>query len=158
MMSKTCVCVGWVGMIAVSLGAAASPVGLPNSFLTPGATRKVSKEQICAPGFAASIKPVKDSLKEEAFGRYGVRLDASKGEVLDHLVPVELGGSDDLENLWPQPASGEWSATQKDALEQKLHAMVCDGTLTLKQAQAAIRKDWTQAYTQYVTGSALKAQ
>jgi hypothetical protein len=156
-MRKTCVCVGLMGVVTMSL-AAASPVGLPSSFLTPGAVRKVTKEQICAADFAASVKPVKDSLKEEAFARYGVRLAGSKGEVLDHLVPVELGGSDDVENLWPQPAAGEWNASQKDALEQKLHAMVCDGTITLKQAQTAIRKDWTQAYTQYVAGGAMKAQ
>ena len=28
--------------------------------------------------------------------------------------------------------------------------MVCDGTLTVKQAQSAIKKNWVQAYQQYV--------
>ena len=36
-----------------------------------------------------------------------------------------------IENLWPEPARGEWNASQKDALEQKLNAMVCDGTIPL---------------------------
>jgi hypothetical protein len=157
-MGKTGVCVVLMGAATIALTAATSQVGLPSNSLTPGATRKVTKEQICAPEYVASIKPVKDSLKEEAFARYGVRLEGSTGEVLDHLVPVELGGSDDLENLWPQPARGEWNATQKDALEQKLRGMVCDGTITLKQAQTAIRKDWVQAYTQYVTGGATRGQ
>jgi hypothetical protein len=29
---------------------------------------------------------------------------------LDHLIPLELGGSNDLRNLWPQPFEGEWNA------------------------------------------------
>ena len=79
---------------------------LPSSFLTPGDAKKVSKEQICAPDYLASIKPTKDSIKEEAFSRYGLRDGKSSTEVLDHLIPVELGGTDSVENLWPEPAKG----------------------------------------------------
>ena len=74
----------------------------------------------------------------------------SKTEVLDHLIPVSLGGTDSVENLWPEPEKGDWNATQKDALEHKLLTMVCDGTLTVKQAQTAIKKNWVAAYQQYV--------
>ena len=48
-----------------------------------------------------------------------------------------------------------WNATQKDALEQKLMTMVCDGTLTVKQAQTAIKKNLVQAYQQYVGTGAI---
>ena len=82
----------------------------------------MTKEQICAPGYAASVKATKESTRVEAFSRYGLRDGKSMTEVLDHLIPVELGGTDDVENLWPEPAKGEWSAAQKDALEQKLLA------------------------------------
>jgi hypothetical protein len=135
---------------AVTVSADNGQAGLPSSFLTPGDSRKVTKEQICTPGYLASIKPTKTSMKEEAFSRYGLRDGQSKTDVLDHLIPVELGGTDSVENLWPEPARGDWNATQKDALEQKLVTMVCDGTLTVKQAQAAIKKNWVQAYQQYV--------
>jgi hypothetical protein len=155
---RTSVVLGFIGAVAITVGADAQQSGLPNNFLTPGDTKKVSKEQICSSDFAAKMKPTKDSVKEEAFERYGLRAGQFAGDVLDHLVPVELGGSDQLENLWPQPVKGEWNATQKDALEQKLHAMVCDGTMELKTAQAAIRKNWVAAYTQYVAGGAVKAQ
>jgi hypothetical protein len=144
-----------VGAVAISV-AADSQTGLPNSFLTPGDAKKVTKEQICAPDYMAKLKATKESTKEEAFERYGLRATNAPGDVLDHLVPVELGGSDDLENLWPQPAKGEWNAAQKDALEQKLHAMVCNGSITLKQAQTAIKKNWVAAYTQYVGAGAVK--
>ena len=155
---KMGVVLGFIGAAAITVAADSQQSGLPNNFLTPGDTKKVTKEQICAPDYAAKLKPTKDSMKEEAFERYGLRSGQFAGDVLDHLVPVELGGTDQLENLWPQPAKGEWNATQKDALEQKLHAMVCDGTIDLKQAQSAIRKNWVAAYTQYVGSAAVKAQ
>ena len=157
-MLKMGVMFGLIGAAAISLAADTQQSGLPNSFLTPGNTKKVTKEQICAADYAATMKPLSESKKNEAFGRYGVRPDRSGGDILDHLVPVELGGSDDLENLWPQPAQGEWNAAKKDAVEQKLHAMVCEGTISLKDAQSAIRKNWVQAYTQYVAGTAAHGQ
>jgi len=35
-------------------------------------------------------------------------------------------------------------------LETKLKRMVCDGKITLKQAQQAIAKNWIAAYEKYV--------
>ena len=115
----TGVMLGFLGAAAMTVAAGAQQSGLPNNFLTPGDTKKVSKEQICSPDFSAKVKPTKDSIKEEAFERYGLRSGQFAEDVLDHLVPVELGGSDQLENLWPQSVKGEWNASQKDALEQK---------------------------------------
>jgi hypothetical protein len=149
-MLKMGIIVGFVGAAVISVAADTPQAGLPNSFLTPGNTNKVTKEQVCAADFTSTVKPIKDSMKEEAFGRYGLRVERAEGDVLDYLVPPELGGSNDIENLWPEPVRGEWSAARKDALEQKLHSMVCDGTLTLKQAQTALKKNWVAAYTQYV--------
>jgi hypothetical protein len=158
-MRTTAFAIALIGAATMTLAAAPDngQTGLPSSFLTPGDARKVTKEQICAPGYAASIKATKESTKEEAFSRYGLRDGKSTTEILDHLIPVELGGTDNVENLWPEPAKGEWSAAQKDALEQKLLGLVCDGTLTVKQAQSAIKKNWVQAYTQYVGAAATRA-
>ena len=109
-----------MGPATISLAAATSQVGLPSNSLTPGATKKVTKEQVCAPDYVASLKPVKESLKEEAFARYGVRLEASTSEVLDHLVPVELGGSDGLDNLWPEPARGRSNTGAVDGVARNV--------------------------------------
>jgi hypothetical protein len=157
-MKTMAVVVGLIGAGTIALMADIGQAGLPSPFLTPGDARKVTKEQICAPGYAASIKPTKDSTKEDAFSRYGLRDGASTTDVLDHLIPVELGGTDSLDNLWPEPARGEWNATQKDALEQKLLSMVCDGSMSVKQAQTAIKKNWVQAYQQYVGAATAKGQ
>jgi hypothetical protein len=61
----------------------------------------------------------------------------------DHLVPLELGGAtNDPRNLWPQPGA---SPNPKDAVEDELRAAVCDGRLSLAQAQRAIAHDWVSA-------------
>jgi hypothetical protein len=66
----------------------------------------------------------------------------------DHDVSIEIGGAlDDIHNLWPQPLD---QAKVKDTLENKLHTLVCNGSIPLATAQQAIVGDWTLAYTTYV--------
>ena len=53
----------------------------------------------------------------------------------DHLVSLELGGAPrSTRNLWPQP----WSQARRDdnGIEANLHRQLCDGAVTLRQAQA----------------------
>lgn len=69
----------------------------------------------------------------------------------DHLISLELGGHPrSPDNLWPEPWFGPWNAHIKDVLETKLKNMVCNGDLTLAEAQQAIRTDWIAAYKKYV--------
>jgi hypothetical protein len=82
------------------------------------------------------------------YNRYGVKHDRATCE-LDHLVPLELGGADSLDNIWPQ--CGPFGATgmavyfkQKDKVEDYLTTMVKTGKMPLREAQAGIAKDWTQ--------------
>jgi hypothetical protein len=117
----------------------------PSTYKTPGATAKVKMEQLCAPDFAQSVKPVSDWQRTQALERYGLRADGFSGE-LDHLVPVSLGGSNDPDNLWPFHASGAFTLEAKQALASKLQGMVCARKLSLKDAQDAFRKDWTLSY------------
>ena len=77
---------------------------------------------------------------------------------LDHLISLELGGADSLENIWPQcgPANvvlRERYFKQKDAVENYLAKQVHEGLMALKDAQEGIAKDWTQ-YLEAVTGHA----
>jgi len=67
------------------------------------------------------------------------------------LVPLELGGSNSVKNLWPQSyLTSPWNARVKDRLEARLHALVCSGKLDLKTAQRAIASNWIEAYQRYV--------
>lgn len=127
---------------------------LPNGFSTPGATTKASAKQICAADFDASVKPVAQWQRNAALEKYGVRPESFSGE-LDHLVPVSLGGSNEPENLWPMHPAGDMTPAAKARLAERLKTMVCDGKMTLKDAQNAFKKDWTKAYKQYA--SALNA-
>jgi hypothetical protein len=62
-------------------------------------------------------------------------------------IPLELGGSNELANLWPEPATPTPGFHQKDCVENYLHAQVCtDKTMTLAQAQRAITTDWLDVY------------
>ncbi len=66
----------------------------------------------------------------------------------DHLVSLELGGArNDPRNLWPEPGA---SPNHKDALENRLHARICDGTMKLAAVQRMIASDWVTAYHRYV--------
>ena len=76
---------------------------------------------------------------------------------LDHLVPLEIGGADVMENLWPEPRrclAGEWDDTRKDQLERRLAILICAGQLDVREAQKAIAEDWAAAYEQFVGASA----
>jgi hypothetical protein len=68
---------------------------------------------------------------------------------VDHLIPLELGGSNRLGNLWPEPYDIVWNARVKDRLENRMHKMVCAGELDLATAQRAIAADWVAAYRRY---------
>jgi hypothetical protein len=61
---------------------------------------------------------------------------------LDHIIPLELGGADTLDNIWPQ--CGPQFFRQKDAVEHFLAAQVRSGKMSLEEAQLGIAKDWTQ--------------
>ena len=80
----------------------------------------------------------------DAYGDHG----SMRGYEYDHLVSLELGGApNDARNLWPEPGA---SPNVKDRLEDRLHTMVCHGTITLAAAQRAIAVDWLAAYRRYV--------
>ena len=72
---------------------------------------------------------------------------------MDHLVPLELGGSNDIGNLWPEVAEPRPGFHEKDKVENYLHEQVCSGAISLKQAQAEIAGNWPPAWVAYLAGS-----
>ena len=66
-------------------------------------------------------------------------------------MPLELGGNPtSMQNLWPEPRKIAWGATKKDRLENKLHALVCSGQLSLRAAQKVFETNWISGYLKYV--------
>ena len=131
-----------------SLAWAEDPI-LPDSIMTPGvfdATATV--DTICKKGYTATVRHVTDKQKNEVFAEYG--LERSSGYEVDHLISLELGGSNDTRNLWPESYYGMWGARIKDGLEHRLHTLVCDGKVSLRQAQLDISTNWIKAYCKYM--------
>jgi hypothetical protein len=44
----------------------------------------------------------------------------------------------------------EWNATKKDQIEIVIYRMVCEGKLTLSEAQKEMAEDWISAWKKYV--------
>jgi hypothetical protein len=121
--------------------------GLPDSACTPGAIiAGATKEQICQPGYASSVRNVPASEKDAIYAEYDIASHYPGQYEVDHLVSLELGGSNDLANLWPEPASPTPGFHQKDRVENYLHDQVCSGAISLSQAQIEIATNWLQVY------------
>lgn len=126
-----------------------NPRWLPDPVKTPGETYPVTKEEICVPGYAGKARNVPESRKKAAYALYEVDRKSDRFEV-DHLISLQLGGSNSLKNLWPQSyTQKEFNAFKKDKLENKLHALVCSGEITLEQAQKDIAENWIKPYCKY---------
>jgi len=99
-----------------------------------------------------------ESMKHIAYGWYGIpkpRQNSGKNQVceLDHLVPLELGGSDGLGNIWPQCGPDSIALNEryfkiKDRVESYLADQVKSGRMSLPNAQRGIAQDWTQYIAQ----------
>jgi hypothetical protein len=122
----------------------------PNHVLTPGATRPVDMVELCT-SYDPDLDPAVSLDKQRAiFQAYGMDEKAARAYQLDYLINPQLGGNDDPANLWPEPYHATvWNATAKDALEARLHGMVCSGQLDLEQAQHDLATDWIAAYKKY---------
>jgi hypothetical protein len=130
-----------------------SQSSLPDSSCTPGTVfRTAMKTQICRSGYSRGVRNVSSTTKGRVYASYGVRSHQPGEYEVDHLIPLELGGSNSVKNLWPEPSAQTESRGfhQKDALENVLHARVCDGRTTLKKARRAIGRNWMSAYRAYV--------
>ncbi len=131
--------------------AAALGGDLPNPKLTPGAVSpNVTVADLAVPGYAGRARNVSAATKRVVFVAYFGKVPANPGAYeIDHLISLELGGSNDIRNLWPQPYDGPNGAHVKDRIEGRLHWLVIHGKLPLAAAQHAIATDWIAAMKKY---------
>lgn len=133
---------------------------LPDPKVTPGIARTdMTVEEICAKKWGEDVRHVTAKMKRQIFANYGytgnddprcIPDDSNRHCELDHLIGRQFGGADDISNMWPQSYGGEWSAVDKDRLENKLRKMVCDtNELTLEEAQDEIKTDWIASYKKH---------
>jgi len=150
--------------VCAALASAASSAAagdLPNAKLTPGEANPVlTQEKICAKEFRTGpFRNVPASRKAKVYAIYGMKnhkgaCAGKEGCEIDHEISLEIGGSNSIKNLWPEPYTGtKWNAHVKDVLENRLHKIVCAGKMTLKEAQICISKNWIQCYKKVMVES-----
>jgi hypothetical protein len=123
---------------------------VPNPSLTPGATRQAAVSDVCLLAHEEVVKAVSGSLRQEVFQEYGIVNPHADDYEIDYLIAPGLGGAEDIRNLWPELyTSPTWNARVKDALEERLHQLVCSGQLDLSTAQRDIARDSIAAYKKY---------
>jgi len=164
--SKVIVAIFFLSLMAPAYGA---DWVKPDAKATPGVlnsavTQANIADTVCKSGWTDTIRPpvsYTNKLKATQLATtyksfvavYGADL---AGYEEDHLISLQLGGDPkDPKNLWPQPYAGI-NARKKDVIETKLKRMICAKTITLKDAQKAISKDWVAAYNKYVVAADTK--
>jgi len=112
----------------------ADPVRTPG-VLNPDVTQATIGSTICVRGWTRTVRPpveYTNALKARQMRAYGEAGPSSDYQE-DHLISLELGGHPiDPRNLWPEPYP---RASAVDQIENDLNAKVCDGSLSLRDAQ-----------------------
>ena len=126
----------------------------PNPSLTPGAVLTTDASTICTPGYASSVRDVSTATKEQVYAEYGVSYPQPLGAYeVDHFIPLEIGGSNDITNLWLEPATPTPGFHQKDQFENFEHGQVCNGTISVAEAQSRMVSDWYLYWQEEVEGT-----
>jgi hypothetical protein len=120
----------------------------------PKITQADIHDTVCKDHYTESVRDVTDEEKAAEFTTYGIKpTDSPFGYEIDHFVSLELGGTNDADNLWPepycQPGTGGktcFGAREKDVVETSLAHRVCAGKVTLAEAQQIIETDWYKEY------------
>jgi hypothetical protein len=126
--------------LAIAANASAQDALLPNPRLTPGKIAGRDKDR----------SGVTTQMEQKVFARYRLPWSRRPEFKIDHLVPVELGGADTVDNLWPQSLRIKpYGADRKELLTELLLQRIRTGRMTMVQAQDEIRKDWIDAFVEY---------
>jgi hypothetical protein len=138
------------GLLISTICRADSPLS-PDPQLTPGDVLSTDASVICVPGYTKTVRNVSAAEKKQVYENYGIETRQPREYEVDHLISLELGGSNEIANLWPESYITEpLNAHVKDQLENVLHGKVCAGEVPIDEAQRAIASDWISAYQKYV--------
>jgi len=132
---------------------------LPDSFCTPGSNFPLTTLQInghyaaepggvivgdiCVAGYSSNVRNVQQSVKNEVIKNYGIIDYNSTFYEIDHLIPLCLGGDNNIKNLWPEYVGGEGYKV-KDNVEKCFLKKVCENKMLLSEAQNIMANNWTK--------------
>lgn len=111
--------------------------------LNPSVTQENIQQTICIKGYTKSVRPTSsftNIIKAQMLREQGIEAEDISLFELDHKIPLAIGGNpSNLENfqlqLWEE-------AKKKDAIERRLHKLVCKGDVLLKDARSCMLNDW----------------
>lgn len=131
---------------------------LQDKVCTPGASFiNITKETVCTSGYTAKVRNVTTFTKNKIYSAYGIAKHSASTYEIDHLIPLELGGSNDITNLWPEAASPKPGFREKDKVENYLHKQVCLGAMSLQDAQQIMATDWQKGQVSSDVNTAISA-
>lgn len=122
---------------------------LPDRRCSPGAIyADATLQMICTAGYSSRVRDVPEAEKSAVYAEYGIpRTHFGRPYEVDHIVSLELGGSNDIANLFPEAAADPSPGFHvKDRLENRLHTLVCSHRLVLRAVQRAIASNWLVLY------------
>lgn len=109
--------------------------------LTPGIIDpNLNSKVLCAGLYPSKFRRTATSAEKKAvYAAYGIPRLKRILYRLDDIVPLELGGVNAIGNLWPQPILESFA---KDKKENELKKLVCNGKMTLAEAQNYFLENW----------------
>ncbi len=120
---------------------------LPDPDCSPGAIfPNITKDDICTSGYTKKVRDVSSATKKKVYVMYGMPYPPQEEYEVDHIISLELGGSNEISNLWPEAAEPRPGFHEKDKVENYLHKQVCEGKISLSEAQRLINREWVQVY------------
>jgi hypothetical protein len=115
---------------------------LPDPACSPGAVLTTDIKTICKVGYTATVRNVSTTTKKKVFQEYDIPYSEHSNYEVDHIISLEIGGSNDISNLFPESYTIPNGARVKDTFENYLHKQVCTGKLSIADAQYEISTDW----------------
>ncbi len=130
----------------------------PDFKKTPGKIANTDLSVVCVPGYSSKVRNVPESLKDKVYDIYNVpkkeRGDYKGKQIskIDHLVPLMIGGSNDVSNLWPHyfNVPSGFGVLKKNQIELYLRDQVCGYKMTQQEAFECITKDWIICYRRHI--------
>jgi hypothetical protein len=122
-------------------------VSEPNKTLTPGVIESSVIGDVCgSPKHDKASLSIAQAQAEDA--RYSIPTNLDTRYHFDYLVPLNLGGSPEITNLWPVTVKGI-GFYQKEQLNAVLRQKVCAGELDLGTVQQQLIKNWYTLWLKY---------
>jgi hypothetical protein len=128
-------------VFVLAAGVRAQEALLPNPKLTPGRVAQTAKDR----------GGVTVEMEQKVFARYRLPWARRAAFKIDHLIPLELGGADTIDNLWPQSLRARpYGSDRKELLTEVLLRRIAKREMTLEEAQEQIRRDWIDAFIDHL--------